>query len=74
VFAVAEHRDAVYEDVSHPNRVLMRPFIRGPVLDGAGVEDDDVGEIAFLQKAPTLEAQIRRGQMAELADRRLESQ
>ncbi len=74
MLAVLEHADAVYEDVPHADGVLMGLLVGGPVRDGGGIEDDDVGEIAFLQQAAMVEPQICRGQVAELADRRFEGQ
>src|SRR5205807_9897120 len=64
VLAILEHLDAVDEDVLHADGVLVRPGIRGPVGDGPGVEDDNIREVAIVQQAAMIQAEVGRGQVA----------
>ena len=48
VFAVAQHRFAIDEDVRHARGKPVRLAVGGVILDPSGVEHDDVGEKAVL--------------------------
>src|SRR5215468_4822917 len=69
VLAVFQDLRAIDKHVFHADGELMRLLEGGAVGDGLRVEDDDVGEISFLQKSATIELQIGRGQTRQTADR-----
>ena len=64
VFAILEHLDAVHKDVTNTSRVLMRPFKGRVVFNFSGIEDDDIGEAALLERAAVAQFEIFCGQAA----------
>ena len=58
VFAVFDHLNAVYKNVFHARRVLMRFFECRVVGNGRRIEHDHVGERSFFQKSAMIEPEI----------------
>lgn len=58
VLAVVEDLCAVDEDVLHAGGVLVGLGVGRAIGDGVGIEDDEVGVVAFFQSAPPVELQI----------------
>src|SRR2546423_6269805 len=58
VLPVFDHLVAVYKNVFHASRVLMRFFEGCVVGDGRGIEHHDVGEHSFFQKSAMIEFEI----------------
>ena len=67
-FAFFDHRHAVHQDIIHALGELVGLLEGGYVLDGGGVEDDDVGAHALLEHAAIGEAHALRRQRGEFAD------
>jgi hypothetical protein len=51
MFAILEHLHAIYEDVDHASRVLVRFLVRCVVADGLGIKHDYVGKVISLESA-----------------------
>ena len=51
MLAVAQHLDAVDEDVAHADRILVRLGEGRAVGDRRRIEDGEIGEIAGAQRA-----------------------
>src|SRR5580698_7778108 len=47
--AVAQGLDAVYPNLLYPGCELMGMLVGGVILDGLGIEDDDIRKIALAQ-------------------------
>src|SRR5207247_1638446 len=69
VFSIAEDLDAVDEDVKDARGETMRVLVRRGVLDAAGIEHDDVREMAGLGRAPLADLQVFRRQRGQAPDR-----
>src|ERR1041385_9519414 len=74
VLAIFQDLRAIYEDMLHPNGVLMRLLERRAIADCRRIEHDHVGKHSFLQETAMIEPEIRRGQSAELPNRLLQGQ
>jgi hypothetical protein len=64
VLAVAQHVRAVDEHVAHAHRKLVGALEGRAIGDRRGIEDDDVGEQAFLQAPAPVEPEVRRRESA----------
>src|SRR5260370_9036545 len=62
------------ENLFHANGILMRLLISRLVDNGFRVEEDDVGEVAFLEESAVVQPQVGCREMRHLADGRFERQ
>ena len=69
MLAVLQDDLPVDEHVLHADGVLMRLLERRAIRDRRRIEDRDVGEIAFLQQAAAIEAEVLGGQARQPAHR-----
>src|SRR5262245_7959557 len=66
---VVQHLNTIDEDMLYSHRILLRRFERGPLGNGLGVEQHEIG-IVPLANAPTLvEAKICRWQSGHPVNR-----
>src|SRR5688500_9374454 len=70
--AVVHDDGAVDEDVGNSRRIAMGVGVRGLVLDGAGVQHGEVGEVAGLHEASLAQADAGGGHAGHLVDGRLQ--
>src|SRR5215203_3608813 len=72
VAGVGDGELAVYEEVANAGAVQVRVVVGGEVAEGAGVEDDDVGEVTGLEVAAFGQAEYVGGEAGGAADGLLE--
>src|SRR6185295_6899716 len=72
VLAVLQHLSAVYEDVLHSNRVLMRVLESRAVGYRRRIEHHNIGKHSLLEKPSMIEPEIIRRQAAQPSNRFLE--
>ena len=65
--AIGKNQLAIYNYVTDADRVLVRVFVRCLVGNCVWIKDYDIGKIVFLEKATTIETEIRRRQTADYA-------
>src|SRR5688500_2114752 len=58
VFSVLQNLDSVYKHVLHSHGVLMRFLVGGFISDCLRVEDSQIGEVASLDEAAAVLAQV----------------
>src|SRR5437867_6489669 len=58
MFAIFEHLHAIYENVFHAYRILMRFVIRGAVGDRRRIEYDHISKHPLLEEPAMIEPQI----------------
>ncbi len=65
---VRDDGDPIYEDFVHTGGDLVGGFIRHVVPNGLRIENDDIGEVPFLQQAAVLDVEAcgdRRGHLSQ---------
>lgn len=65
MFAVLQYLNSVNKNMFHSDGVLVRRFVGRFVRNCFGIEDYHVGEIAFLNKATMVEAEVCSRQAAQ---------
>ena len=68
VLAVLQDLHAIYENMFHPDRVLMRLRKSRAIGNRRRIEHNDIGKHAFLEKAAMIQPEVRRRQCAQAPD------
>src|SRR5437667_4484145 len=73
MLAVFENLYAVYEDVLHPNSVLVRFFECRAIRNRCRIKDHHVSKHSLLNESAMIQAEIRGGQATDRKSTRLNS-
>src|ERR1035438_9264138 len=65
MLAVFQDVHAIDEYIAHARRILMRLLECRVVLNGGGIEDHDIGEVARPERAAAVELKVLRGQRSQ---------
>ena len=68
MLTVLQDLRAIYENMLHPNRVLMRLRISRPIADRRRIENNDISKHAFLEITAMIQPQVRGRQCTQAPD------
>jgi hypothetical protein len=68
MLTVLQDLRAIYENMLHPNRVLMWLRISRTIADRGRIEHNDISKHAFFELAATIQSQVRARQCAQAPD------